>query len=114
MPISLSNIIDRRPDVQIRVTPLSDLIHVDLMQGHEAARTDLFQLKEQGLDVFCLSSEQQILVRAPGLDLLAIAERISTHLEIEYNLQVQRLVPDPSSKLDPEMPIQPIQSFLFA
>lgn len=113
MPISLSNIIRHRPDVQVRVSPISDLIQIDLLCPHEAARTDLYELRNQGLEVFCLHSDQQILVRATGLDHLAIAERISTHLEIEYNLQVQRLIPDPASKFDPEIPIQPVQSFLF-
>jgi hypothetical protein len=114
MPISLHNIIDRGPDVQVRVTPLSDLIHVDLLRRHEGARADLFDLKAQGLEVFCLGSEQRIFIRATGLDRLAIAERISTHLEIEYSLDVQRLIPDPTSQADPEIPIQAVQSFLFA
>jgi hypothetical protein len=113
MPISLSTIIRHRPDVQIRVSPISDLIHIDLLCLHEAVRADLFDLRDQGLEVFSLHSDQQILIRATGLDHLAIAERISTHLEIEYNLRVQRLIPDPTSRFDPEMPIQPIQSFLF-
>jgi hypothetical protein len=114
MPISLSNILERRPDVLVRVTPLSDLIHVDLLHPHDAARTDLFGLREYGLEVFCLGSEQRVFIRATGLDQLEIAERISTHLEIEYQLRVQRLVPDANSQIDPEMPAKSVQSFLFA
>jgi hypothetical protein len=114
MPISLGNILDRRPDVLVRVTPLSDLIHVDLMHPHDPARADLFGLREYGLEVFCLGSEQRVFIRATGLDRLEIAERISTHLEIEYRLHVQRLVPDSGSQSDPEIPAKPVQSFLFA
>ena len=114
MPISLQNILDRGPDIQVRVTPLSDLIHINLLRWHQGASDDLFELKAQGLEVFCLGSKQQIFIRATGLDRLAIAERISIHLEIEYSLDVQRLVPDPTSQADPEIPIQAVQSFLFA
>jgi hypothetical protein len=114
MPISIDNILARRPDVLVRVTPLSDLIHVDLLRPHDSARAELFGLKEHGIEVFCLGSEQRIFIRATGLDRLALAERISTHLELEHQLQVQRLVPDPANQADPEMPTKSVQSFLFA